>query len=845
MIDARLTLIQKHFLNREDRIAFKPSWGKACPAVANGHLADILKSHVFGQETDIEWQTMEGKRGLERGKHRIGSYSPNPEGLTFYVCIDCDGGGHHSNPLANPLEAAFTIIATAKRLGLPVHLEKSGGGNGWHVWLFFAAPVKAKAARDLAFLLIPQDALLASGALANARSNAGFEVFPKQEALAENGLGNLVWLPWWHGGRDGANQFHRINDDGELAPYLPESFLTITDDAMNTLLRKPIAKTRVSADVLIRMARAHGPERNNAGFWLACQLRDNGYPQEEARRHMLEYQARVPQEPHAYTEREALASLESAYKTAAREPWGKGDKPKPSVNGNAQRAKTEAEHKTSDELAEPNEVQEALDDPHRLARKYLWGDDRIKEGKSGLRFWREEWHRWNGNCYRIVPDAEIKAETTDVIKEEFDRANIWAIKEWEANDHCDLQTGKLIPKPIAKKVTKSLLTNVAQVLQALTILPGTVESPSWISEPAPFPASEILATKNSLIHLPSYVRGSDPFSIKPTIDFFSPLSLDYDFDETAGQPLAWLDFLNSIWPHDQQSIDVLQEWFGYCLLPDTRQDKILVIIGPTRSGKGTIARMLAKIVGEANACNPTLSSLGGPFGLQPLLGKTLALITDARLSGRSDSAIILENLLSISGRDTRSVHRKNLTAVECKLPIRFMLMSNELPKLHDPSGALLGRLIMLQQTQSWLNREDRELEPKLHAEELQAILLWAIEGYRRLRQRGHFVQPESAISMVERMQDLTNPVGAFIRDRCKLGPACEEYAQDLFNAWKSWCEANGQNRVGTVQTFGKDLIAAIPTLKDGKPRDSLGKQAQKYYGIRLRTHEDDLMESKG
>jgi putative DNA primase/helicase len=577
------------------------------------------------------------------------------------------------------------------------------------------------------------------------------------------------------------------------------------------------------------------------GWELFCNFSSNAHPFEagQNRKNCSSYNKFT-----AY----ALLHHGGDFKAAARElgRLGFGDKPKPSANGNARRTKTEAGDKQSHEPGELNEVQvvEALDDPHRLARKYLWGDDRTREGKSALRFWRDEWHRWNGSCYRIVPDAEIKAEITDVIKGEFDRANVWAIKEWEANNHCDLQTGKLIPKPIAKKVTKHLLTNVAQVLQALTILPGTVESPSWLSEPAPFPASEILATKNSLIHLPSYVRGADSFSVKPTIDFFSPLCLDYEFDETAGQPHAWLDFLTSIWPHDQQSIDVLQEWFGYCLLPDTRQDKILVIIGPTRSGKGTIARMLAKIVGEANTCSPTLSSLGGPFGLQPLLGKTLAIITDARLSGRSDSAVILENLLSISGRDTRSVHRKNLTAIECKLPVRFMLMSNELPKLHDPSGALLGRLIMLQQTESWLNREDRELEPKLHAEEVQAILLWAIEGYRRLHQRGHFIQPASAIRMVERMEDLTNPVGAFIRDRCKLGPACEEYAQDLFNAWKSWCEANGQTRAGTVQTFGKDLLAAVPRLTDARPRDSLGKQAQKYFGIRLRTHEDDLMESK-
>jgi len=34
----------------------------------------------------------------------------------------------------------------------------------------------------------------------------------------------------------------------------------------------------------------------------------------------------------------------------------------------------------------------------------------------------------------------------------------------------------------------------------------------------------------------------------------------------------------------------LQDWFGYTLSPDTSQQKMLMIVGPTRSGKGTIGR---------------------------------------------------------------------------------------------------------------------------------------------------------------------------------------------------------------------------------------------------------------
>ena len=77
-----------------------------------------------------------------------------------------------------------------------------------------------------------------------------------------------------------------------------------------------------------------------------------------------------------------------------------------------------------------------------------------------------------------------------------------------------------------------------------------------------------------------------------------------------------------------------KSWFGYYLLPDTAQQKIGLIVGPKRSGKGTIGRVLTGVLGRANVCGPTRASLGTNFGLWPLLHKQLAIISDARLSGR-------------------------------------------------------------------------------------------------------------------------------------------------------------------------------------------------------------------
>src|SRR5262249_3134060 len=158
---------------------------------------------------------------------------------------------------------------------------------------------------------------------------------------------------------------------------------------------------------------------------------------------------------------------------------------------------------------------------------------------------------------------------------------------------------------------------------------GATEPPAWLDGDGPFPAEEVLVAGNGLVHLPSFVAGKKDFFRDPDITFFSLNALDYDFLPDAPTPKNWFDFLGQRWGKDAEAVGLLQEWFGYCLAPDTSQQKILLIVGPKRSGKGTVARVLTRLVGRKNVAGPTLSSLGTNFGLWPLLGKTLAIIHDA------------------------------------------------------------------------------------------------------------------------------------------------------------------------------------------------------------------------
>jgi putative DNA primase/helicase len=92
---------------------------------------------------------------------------------------------------------------------------------------------------------------------------------------------------------------------------------------------------------------------------------------------------------------------------------------------------------------------------------------------------------------------------------------------------------------------------------------------------------------------------------------------------------------------EDSTIQALQEIFGNLLGGDTTLQKVFLMVGPKQGGKGTIGRVLTGLLGAHHLAAPTLASLSTNFGLQPLIGRPLALISDARLSTKADSKIVV------------------------------------------------------------------------------------------------------------------------------------------------------------------------------------------------------------
>jgi putative DNA primase/helicase len=448
-------------------------------------------------------------------------------------------------------------------------------------------------------------------------------------------------------------------------------------------------------------------------------------------------------------------------------------------------------------------------DPMAVARMFVEQQWSSPTNEVLLRHHRGDFYRWTGTSWPEAEEASIRA---------------LMYRRLEHAEYLKATIAGEVPTPFEPNRAK--IGNCLDALKALTHLDGGTPAPAWLDDAGPWPASEVVSLANGLFHLPSRTL----FGHRPA--FFSQHSLPFAYEAHAAPPERWLTFLHDLWQDDIETIETLAEAMGYVLGDRTDLQKIFMLVGPKRSGKGTIGRVLAGLIGPHNTAGPTLSSLTTNFGLMPLIGKPLAIVSDARLGSRN-TLVAVERLLSISGEDAITVDRKYREPWTGRLPTRFVILTNEIPRFTDSSGALASRIVAHVLTRSFYGHEDPALTDALLAE-APGIFNWALDGLDRLHDRGHFRYPGASKDALRQLEDLSSLVGAFVRDRCIVGPAHAVEKDALFEAWKEWCQDEGRDRPGTKETFTRDLRAAHPGITAKRPRDGQ-QRTHVYQGVALNT----------
>lgn len=456
-------------------------------------------------------------------------------------------------------------------------------------------------------------------------------------------------------------------------------------------------------------------------------------------------------------------------------------------------------------------------DPYCVAKRFL-----ESEGSTRYVTWKGSSYQWIGGRY-----VEIKPEST--------KARLGAFADHYFMIHAENELARIADPEKRSRfkkrpVTASVVQSVAQAFYSVSIVDEMrlKTMPGWLDRLATdWEPNETIALANCLLN----VRTREWQA--PTHRWFSKTRSPISWNGGHQDCPNWLAFLDSIFPDDPDSIRLLQQFMGLCMTSNTSFQKILSLVGPPRSGKGTIIRIITAMLGPDAVVSLGLGDLSREFGLEKLIGSPVAIMPDVRFGNRDNVADAIERLLSISGEDEIRIARKYQSDWSGKLPTRIVMASNEMPRLPDAAAALPTRLLTLHFTESFVGREDSELMDRLMSE-IEGVMAWSADGYADLLACGRFITNNATTDAVDEAREVGSPMVAFMSECLTVTHNPDTYVEmsEVYRVYQSWCAMTG-HRPSSMTTMVKQIMDLEPKIRKARPGNRSSIRRRSLVGVHV------------
>lgn len=273
---------------------------------------------------------------------------------------------------------------------------------------------------------------------------------------------------------------------------------------------------------------------------------------------------------------------------------------------------------------------------------------------------------------------------------------------------------------------------------------------------------------------------------------------------------------------------IIQEWFGYCLIPDSRAQSCMLWNGGGENGKGATTRLLAKLIGAENIAAINIDNLHSEYERADLFGKMVGFIEEPDPRAMNKNGNYVKAIVGGDPTRGRQPFKEAFTFVPY---VRIIISTNQLPSTKDTSHGYFRRLIMI----DWrftVNPKDRDndLDDKLAAE-LPGIFNWTMEGLRRYRARRKFDIPVESQKLLEGYKLEQDTIARFVKEECSVAdPFAKITAKDLYTAYAMWCKDFNIGRAESGIMFGKRIKKMGMIPKWVYPD---GERARGWEGVRL------------
>ncbi len=306
------------------------------------------------------------------------------------------------------------------------------------------------------------------------------------------------------------------------------------------------------------------------------------------------------------------------------------------------------------------------------------------------------------------------------------------------------------------------------------------------------------------------------------------------YNPDAAEPIQWIAFLSQLLY--TEDIPTLQEFFGYCLIPSTRGQKMLLLTGKGGEGKSRVGIVLQSLLGSNMKTGSISKVENSPFARADLQNMLVMVDDDMKMEALTQT----NNIKSIVTAELpMDLEKKGQQSYQGDLRVRFLAFGNgTLQALHDRSFGFFRRQIILEaRERDPCRKDDPYLAERLCAEK-EGIFLWALAGLQRLIRNGfQFTLSDRASANMDAAVADGNNIVEFMKSQgyFQFKADSEVSSKDFYDVYRIWCEDNALNPLAqkTLTNYLKQNESLYNLEYTNKVHIGGGRYARGFLGIEV------------
>lgn len=418
-----------------------------------------------------------------------------------------------------------------------------------------------------------------------------------------------------------------------------------------------------------------------------------------------------------------------------------------------------------------------------------------------LAFWNGDFWMWDGQAWRKESPADIQ-----------DAVHLWAMNKEISSD-----------PDVTRKITACVRAQVH--------IHDSRQMPFWNPPAGPSFSGWWLHMKRYTISAEKIAEGkpATECQILKTSRWFSNVALSYDWDPSATCPTI-LEFLKGRVNNDPELLDLLQEFGGLLLTPESKYHAALFLIGKAGSGKSTIGELYCMMLGEDNVERLQLDDFGRQFGLVATQGKLLNMVDEGYTVTPKTESILKWYI----GGKPLNADRKHKDSIKLMPTARLIVCANKWPEFKDETDGIWRRILYVPMS-TVVAYKDRDPDLlKTFRSEIPGFLNWCLAGLERLQRNGHFTQPKVSMKGIEVAKGLLQSQVEWAQEMLVEDPKGFISGRTLYNHYRSWCEQQGVDPLKDKEAIKEAVRNSYPKVEDAREADDTGARLRGLKGVRFK-----------